>query len=785
MMKCNDKHKIWPIRPDHITIDGKQRGLTGPGIISSRHLQGIQSEICHAVQHPTTIVEFPKDEDVGPVRTDSPLITYAMHPSCSRFRKGNLKKDEDGRLVRGYLCLQCDNYHARLLRGLNLEELNVATVVGRKEQDSDLKRIYAGAPACSFEAKLCGERLVVEYDCPQLGYRELIFPILFKEKVIGVFFLGQITLEGHQQFIEDMIKSLPGRFDAHKDGHYGELKASESIADEILQEHRRWLNEDPKDRIVSPERYEEIIHTAHNELKNFEKLLVEEIEHRQIAYIRQHVSRELEEFAGPYESLGQRRRVDKDPLEDLWGHVENSMNRLVDSFSLRYALVFGVKRTIQTPEDRMKVVARTKRWKEVFDSEEDIQNLSINTEGLPDSYMVCSEHRNEQYLECLQGGNLSDLGDYQVAFVPVAPYPHSSIAILLGYDKDHPRTADENQPGGVLDTTLYSFYTLIVSSVAAILARGAEDKAKKQLLYLGHEAGQLLAGIDWLRMTYLADPSQIKRRLDLRKIQDICQDLEGFIGQMHFIFDIAAQIGSDVPPKADMTEFKPFGEILFKWRDTYRREIEKKFLQIRVAELNPRDPLRPAIYADKFLFEQVVYNLVNNAEKYCYRGTKIDLDCRLRSIDEDRSPHVLTVTNYGRYMPPGRELYLPFAGRETAGDVKGLGLGLYIAWLIVEKVHCGKISHDCEKYPISWFNIPLIKPYIERLFVGKDPDILKKVEAEDARLKAEYDSIVAYADMNRTFKYTPTNEVLCNEIRKPTYKVTMTVTIPVQERRNQ
>jgi K+-sensing histidine kinase KdpD len=341
----------------------------------------------------------------------------------------------------------------------------------------------------------------------------------------------------------------------------------------------------------------------------------------------------------------------------------------------------------------------------------------------------------------------------------------------------------ENLPNSTLNGTLESFYTLVVSSLSAILARGAEDTANKQLQYLGHEAGQLTDGIDWLRMTYLTNSYNIKHKLQQKKIDDICQDLEGFVGQLAFIFNMASRIGTGELPEVIMSEFRPFGEVLFKWKDTYHLQIERKCLQIRVAELDPQDMLRPKIYADKFLFEQVVYNLVNNAEKYSYRGTKIELDCKLRNLYEHRSPHVLTVTNYGQYMAPGRDVYLPFSRRTTVENIEGLGLGLYIAWLIVEKVHGGKISHECEKYPISWFNIPLIKPYIDRFSKSENPDMIKKLEAEHERLKCEYDKILAYSDEKRTLKYNPSDEVVREEIKKPTYKVTITATIPVQERK--
>jgi len=793
-MKFEEKDKPWPFRPNHITCDGKERGLKGTGIITSRHLQGIQSEICHAVQHPTTIIEFA--EDGMPVRTDSPLLTYVMHTACDRFRLRNFEVDENkkviidknGEPVTSALCMFSDNCHACIFQWLCEDELTIESVKDRKGQVTNLNGLYTSASECLFEPKICNERLFLQYDCPLLGYRELLFPVVFEGKVIAVFFVGQITLEGQKNFIEDMIRSISSRFPDCFNPYlqrYNGTKTPESIAEEILQAHRSWLDEEPDERILSISKYEEIICNTIEEIKNFEGLLAEDVDHQRIAYIRNNVSREVEEFVRSSEPLGGSEKVDDDTLESLWGRVQDSMDRLVDSFSLRYAFVFGVKRIIHAPQEKLEVVAKTPRWKEVFHSENELLELCIDTEDFPDGYLVCSRDENEKYVDCLEGCDLNDLGDFQLLLVSVATYRYSSIAILVGYDEEHPRTSPENQPGSVLNSTLQSFDTLVVSSLAAILARGAEDNARRQLLYLGHEAGQLVEGLDWLRMFYFENAWSLKSQ-PIKKIRDMCNDLEGFIGQMAFIFNMASQMGTDALPEVEMEVFKPFGEVLFKWKDTYRHDIRKKCLQIRVADLDPRDPWRPEIYADKFLFEQVVYNLVNNAEKYSYRGTKIDLDCKLKSLDDDRSPHVLTVTNYGRYMAPGRDVYLPFTRRETEGDVAGLGLGLYIAWLIIVRVHDGEISHYCDEEPVSRFNIPLIKPYIERIFEGKDLDLAVELEDEMDRLRAlqQYNSIVAFSDIKRTPKYYPSDDALSKEIHKSTYKVTINAIIPLQERRD-
>jgi hypothetical protein len=791
-MRCDQKSKSWPFLPDHITCDGDQYGLTGTGIITNRHLQGIQSEICDALQHATTIVEFGKDG--VPIRTDSPLLTYAMHSACKTFRHYNLKIDKEGNVLydennrpsEGSLCLRCDQSHACLFREINGQKLSIKNIMNRKEKSDDLRDLYEGIPNYFFKPYIFSERLVLQYDCPLLGFRELIFPIIFEKKTIAVFFVGQIILEGKQKFIEDMIKSLPSRFPNCFETYLlrnNKEDNSEIIVKEIIRKQHEWIDENQTERLLTPRKYDQLISNTIKELKEFEKLLDEEIKHQRIHYIKNIVSQEIKEFSKPFEPINSKNSIDDKMLNDIWQRVENTMNTFVEKFSLRYILVFGVKRLIHTSEDKLFLVGKTSRWNEILPKEQ-LNKIYIDASNFPQSYLVCSRNINAKYLESLKECNFNLLGDFQLVLLPVFPHQYSSIAFIVGYDKNNPSVAMENIPGEELDINLQSFDTLVVSTLAATLAHGEEEKAKKQLLYLGHEAGQLVAGLDWLRITYFENAYVVKK-LPTTKVEDFCKDLKGFIGQMTFFFDMAKRIGTGEPPKVEMSEFLPFGEVLFKWKDTYRLESEKKCLQIRVPDwIRPDDPLRPAINADKFLFEQLVYNIVNNAEKYSYRGTKIDIDCKLE--DNQANTHVLTVTNYGIYMAEGDDVYLPFVRRENEESVEGLGLGLYIAWLIVQ-AHNGKIKHICHPKPISRFNIPLIKPYIERSFEGKDTNLSVELEIELQRLKSshDYERVIAFSDDRQTPKYKPEDVTLSKEIKKPTYKVTIIATIPTLKRRLQ
>ncbi len=95
----------------------------------------------------------------------------------------------------------------------------------------------------------------------------------------------------------------------------------------------------------------------------------------------------------------------------------------------------------------------------------------------------------------------------------------------------------------------------------------------------------------------------------------------------------------------------------------------------------------PKITADREKLKQVVNNLVDNSIKYTTKGT-ITVD--LKQTNDDI---VVTVTDTGKGIPLGqaKELFAKYnRGKDSVTHAAGLGLGLYVAKIIVDQ-HKGKI----------------------------------------------------------------------------------------------
>jgi signal transduction histidine kinase len=113
----------------------------------------------------------------------------------------------------------------------------------------------------------------------------------------------------------------------------------------------------------------------------------------------------------------------------------------------------------------------------------------------------------------------------------------------------------------------------------------------------------------------------------------------------------------------------------------------------------------PPIQGDALRLEEILVNLLSNAEKYGYKGTPIDV-----TITRDASEVVVSVANRGEGIAAEDipSLFKRFGRMERArtGDTVGVGLGLYIAKGLVE-AHGGRIWAESTPGETTTFSFAL------------------------------------------------------------------------------
>ena len=768
----------WPFRPLHITNDGEKsrvgsplRKLTGPGIISNNYLAAFQTEIAHSIDRPTTLIEFSPSGE--PIRTDSPLLTFRIHPACSLFRVFSSSHLSSGELCSGCICINSDARHARFFYGQTQAQIDAQLLSAVKNVPDSFFTIYDGEPVCGFERRTINKRTFLTYDCPLLGFREGVFPIYVEDRVVGVLFAGEIVLQDKVDFIRDRIRGSAERISAYFKQHPDQqlsVGTPRDLVIQILNVNDLWL-QDNQDKVMSDEAYRAHLEKTCQEIARLEERLEEELTHQRRQYINERVGTRIEQFRKtlPQEPVGGRQALDL-----LWRDVEKVLSGLVKDFSFKYLSVFGIPKPTTKTAPRLHIVARAGDLPKRF-AGSGYETIYLRLSALPDGKNHGSVYNPSEHYsvlkKCLDGVSPDDLGDFSLVRVGVPLHPLSSIAILVGYSEKYPGSAKENRPLGDLDRTLQSFNTLVVSSLSAILAATSEQEIDSRMRILRHEVGQLTVGLDALRVCYLNNPEDI-RSLTEKKAGDLARDFEAYLKLVYLIFD-SVKYSIDELPKVNPEPFLAFRELLFKWKDIYRLEAKKKCLEFCLPEIDSGDPERPRVHGDLNLLEQLVYNLVNNAVKYSYRGTRIHLDCAIDRGDPSM-PHRLTVTNYGVDMPEEDRLYDLFQrGANTPED--GLGIGLWLAKKIA-LAHGGSIRHT--PILISSFNLPLMEPYLRLPMSITDSAIRDQIQEElnRLRLSGEYDAALTPSSSDN--RYNPLLREVLNAISQPTYCVRIHVRIP-------
>lgn len=96
----------------------------------------------------------------------------------------------------------------------------------------------------------------------------------------------------------------------------------------------------------------------------------------------------------------------------------------------------------------------------------------------------------------------------------------------------------------------------------------------------------------------------------------------------------------------------------------------------------------PLVHVDEVMLEQLLFNLVDNAQKYTPHGSPIRIAAQLL-----RGEFIVTVRDHGPGLPPGEEtrVFEKFHRGHNEAAQSGFGLGLTICRAIVE-AHGGQIS---------------------------------------------------------------------------------------------
>jgi signal transduction histidine kinase len=708
----------WPFRPNHITNDGETLALTGlptlqfgstsreraatarrrgedlgrlngTGIISNAYLEGMQAMICARLGNPTTIVEFsPKGE---PVCTDSKLLSFAMHQPCRLFRRYTDER----------LCLESDSIHACLFCGLSREGIAEA-LVDRADHCEYIKR-YRGTNVY-FAVVRDPDRTYLEYDCPFLGYRELLFPIFFEDRVIATFSVDQLCLISRR---ESILASQMRFFESQEEERIGSCMNGcriEDVGIEVCQAHQEWSTD--ASNLLADDHYGALVETAKRQLLGLEDLLRDQMQLQRVKFIRRHIDDAVTRFR---EGL---------PIEDmpgsrkwtlLWKNTAERLSQLVDDFAFEYVVVFaGGGYEAEEREPLLCVVANAgnlpANLRELIDKGDLRFDLRKVSENLRHLWTTSAE--DERILMGVDA--CSGMLNRQRALVrlfPVPFFPQATLAVLVGYREDNPLTSVENGPHGDLSIALQGFYAVVLSALSATLASLADERRDRALGRLTHEFEVPIIAIRGATQSIMDTPGVSK----LLK-QDYPGDIWSWTDLMGRLID-----------NADVYRYMHTGTLeivptrVFLLTDVIAPAIRQIKLLLDERHFSPKALIYrgfeqlPALWLDRNRFQQAIFNLLSNAVKYAFHDpAAFRIEIEGKKYD---GGFQIYARDWGSGIEAGyqeRVFEEEFRGGSALqNNVAGQGLGLWIVRNIILR-HGGRIVVSSLRFPTE-FEITL--PY--------------------------------------------------------------------------
>ena len=770
-------------------------------ITSKSELTVLQNDLCGNLKYPTTIIQRKNKkttntketkETEDPSRCDSSIPSASLRPSCNNLRI----------CASCELCNNCDSYHANLLLGeKELTKETIDQIIRKDDHFFSQYPYYNDGRKHVFSDVTTEGRAFLHYDCPYLGYREICFPIMCEKKCIGVLFVGQVRISGEEGFTRNQknifFNNNPHIFDEYveatredyiqKHGRVTKKKYIRKIK-ELIQNNdaknpayyelpKHYQSQPGMLDVEWPEKVSvkeliDLFDKIDGEVKKLEKALLEKLTKKRIDYINRITARITEKFYSQTSIVSEKEFSDIHTIRTFWNNVENCMLDLINYLSLRNVLVFGPGENYHNNDCVLKRQASSytnMQFKDLDDLVYDMSELPEELRMQPNS----SDHDERLFLGIPKHFIQSNSRDKKLLLVFPIPYNlGASTAVIIWYERNTETALETIEDK--LSQTLLRLMTVIFSALAALVenfALKASRQEKQQtmdtLRILRHEITPHIYNLRFIRNMYLTPSPWIS--VDVNGLIAAGKDMNGFLRLLnHIINNIHIFTSNDIEIQKD--EFSLY-EILERWGSIKRDDLDKKKLILAMPSKESMSEDAQYCSSDKGLIEQVLYNVLVNAIKYCYCGTRITVAFKRPHLSGNIT--LFQITDYGRSIPDDftpYDLYSRYSSDQAT--IEGHGIGLYVAKKAMEILR-GDIRHDFPK-EICKFNVPLMEAYLALPSEKTSLELKREITNELNRLKNEG---IYYQIVSRNKLEGFLEEKVLSEIKWPTYEVTFKVEI--------
>lgn len=745
-------------------------------ITTDEHLKGLLSNVCNILKHPITIININKDEkNLDANRIDSDSVYYALRRSCDTLRTCASSK----------ICKECDAFHASIFKGLTKESIE-------EELESSVKKMDKFKYATEFYQSpqvQKGEdgRVYLSYNCPMLGYIELVFPIFFEDKVIATLFVGQIQMRGHKEQHILTTKAFLNKYSYIFDNYLSSVKnasfkkiikeleksdfknSRKSCFDNIYNEPIGSINDIRKNNLTKKE-FELLISDICKQLIVIEDFLKRHMEIKRKNFFNDIIKISEQKF---YEKFNPN-DLSEENLRYIKNNFKEYLSYIKSNFKLQDLFAFYHDELITSDNKENAIYFDNDFKEEIYIYKFNKVNKFINAnQYLPTTSVEVNGLFN----------GLNKDSYYNNKNSVIIAFPKMALLISTERFKD----GYSKEIFNLMLSELTQSLSRIYFSIQNLYSGYFKSKYQLTLRLYRHECQHISKGLANKNKNYFYDKNHIS--LNRKKATDIYNDLNSSISLMKgMASSIGLIIGSVKAEDININKqsVSMFKDVLYKWTDMFALPLSEKNIRVVVPEVSKFDENRPlSITTNKELLEQVIYNIIDNAVKYAYWGSKIYID--FKRPFKNSLIGVLSVTNYTpHYIEPGEKAYeLYYRGQSTKGKVDGEGIGLFVSKKIAEMLDM-HLYHTIDQ--ISDHAVPLIKEYINRdlMFYKKDDNLINNLTKEIERLKHKgelwrYEDIINFNKTKSISDIDLAEETIVTYINKPTYKVTFNIELKIKD----
>ena len=608
----------------------------------------------------------------------------------------------------------------------------------------------------------CPRQYYIQYVCPfQDKLMKFAFPVYVEDHAVAVLFTGQFTCGGEAQPNNTVPWkhhfSSPEEMDSFvRDCMLPIVMDFQKKAQTNLYQRRTRLLKDMMERCIS-EMEEEMT----NYLLNMpERLLQGESEDDLLADFWEIVKKRLDTYS---EEVGIKDLILFISADYAQSQSTDDMPgiRLMPSVQRLPTVIFKIPQILSAPgeqqRDGQRLLEHVRFDTSIQNGQEDT-DLSQRRDSLLPLFYFPNERPNVPrdvvvHLETMQPFALSVRYRENSA---VAKYPFANRKRVL--------------------RQLNQYFEKVAQELAYFSIRISDYTSKSVLRIYRHEITHQVAILQ--RNNWFLNPEKL-RRTDDAKLRMVEEDQRQCINELDFMTQNIDVMTGRMRSRIEFIgnqEINVRTQLFNRIRSLYGRKAREKGFEIAPPRYdNQSDILRSRLE----LLDIIFFNLMNNAIKYGYSGTRILIEYADLPMTVWWERHKISFTDFGVAVGGEWEqekIFKMHFRANTDKQIEGSGIGLYVAKSISELLNARLKPNQKE---LSQYNIPMLAVYHLRLQKGGSISGIddEAAEAEYARLEGEkLISRVCNSSYLKEYMKLSEREIR-GELLRPTYEVTFSLKV--------